>query len=248
MNVHVRLFAAAAEACGKEQIEVSIERRAPHTIADVRDAIAAAYPMLEEILRRAWFAVNEEYATHDVTIQEKDRIAIIPPVSGGSQPQSLRDTTWPDLLITRDILSVNAMYDHVLRAAAGAVVLFSGTVREFTRGRQTDYLEYEAYEEMALEKMRAVKNACVDRWPDAHVALWHRVGRLALTETSVLIGVSTPHRKDAFAAGQFAIDTLKRTVPIWKKEFFSDGQVEWVGPDGPWNPTSDQEGDPHATS
>lgn len=247
MNIHVRLFAAAAEACGKEQIEVTVERPSPPSIADVRDAIALSYPMLEEILRRAWFAVNEEYATHDVIIHENDRIAIIPPVSGGMQAPREHNTVLHDVLITRDALSVSAMYDHVLRAAAGAVVLFSGTVREFTRGRQTSYLEYEAYEEMALEKMRAVKEACIARFPDAHVALWHRVGRLALTETSVLIGVSTPHRKDAFSAGEFAIDTLKRTVPIWKKEFFSDGQVEWVGPDGLWNPTSDEGDETHAT-
>ena len=112
-----------------------------------------------------------------------------------------------------------------------------GTVREFTKGRQTLCLRYEAYANMAVKKMEEIAAECQKRWPGATVALWHRVGHLDITDISVLIGVSTPHRKDAFAATQYAIDTLKQTVPIWKKEFYADGEIEWQEPDGPWNPT-----------
>jgi molybdopterin synthase catalytic subunit len=119
------------------------------------------------------------------------------------------------------------MHARLADARAGAVVVFAGTVREFTRGRQTLFLEYEAYERMADAKLRAVRDACMQRWPLCRAALWHRVGRLELTEISVLVGAASPHRKDAFAAAQYAIDTLKQTVPIWKRETWSGGS-DWA--------------------
>jgi len=113
---------------------------------------------------------------------------------------------------------------------AGAVVLFLGTVREMTNGRQTVALDYEGYPEMAEAKLTELEAAARSQWPVTQVAIAHRLGKLELGEISVAVAVSCPHRKDAFDAGRFLIDELKVTVPIWKKENWSDGTTEWVHP------------------
>jgi molybdopterin synthase catalytic subunit len=119
---------------------------------------------------------------------------------------------------------------RVQSTQAGAVILFLGTVREFTQEKQTLFLEYEAQEEMALAKMRELARQARERWPLLKVAIVHRVGRLELGDASVAVAVSSPHRADAFEAGRFLIDTLKEVVPIWKKEHWADGTTEWVHP------------------
>lgn len=240
MQLEIRLFAAAAEIAGKDRLQINIDNNDTVLVANVKAALSDQYPLLSALLERAFFARNGEYATMDTEVFATDELAVIPPVSGGSaQPLAETDEGGEqlgDVAIVKSPLSPAAMYEYVLDPTAGAIVIFSGTVREFTRGRQTLYLEYAAYDRMALSKMRELIHECQKKWPQLKMAIWHRVGVLQLTETSVLIGVSTPHRKNAFAAGEYAITTLKRTVPIWKKEYFADGQVEWVGPDGPWNP------------
>ncbi len=118
----------------------------------------------------------------------------------------------------------------VASPAAGAVVLFLGTTREFTAGRQTVYLDYECYPEMARKKMQELTDEAAQRWSLVGCAIIHRLGRVALGETSVAIAVSSPHRQVAFEAGQWLIDTLKQVVPIWKQEHWSDGSTEWVHP------------------
>jgi molybdopterin synthase catalytic subunit len=134
-----------------------------------------------------------------------------------------------DVVLTAAPLSERALVGAVEDSAAGAIVLFSGIVREETGGRRVKFLEYEAHDLMALAKMRDIAAAVRARFPGVRkVALAHRVGRLEIGESSVLIAVSSPHRREAFEACHFAIDTLKETVPIWKKEHFEDGEV-WVG-------------------
>ena len=113
---------------------------------------------------------------------------------------------------------------------AGAVVLFLGTVREFTQGRQTTHLHYEAYRPMAESKLRELADEASQRWPILNVAIAHRLGRMELGDVSVAVAVSSPHRPDAFEAGRYLIDRLKEVVPIWKQEHWSDGEVEWVHP------------------
>ncbi|OYW21404.1 MAG: molybdopterin converting factor [Planctomycetales bacterium 12-60-4] len=134
--------------------------------------------------------------------------------------------------LTHDPIDYAASTEAVRSHAAGAVVLFLGTVREMTEGRQTVALDYDAYPEMALRKMQELENEARRRWPVIQVEIIHRLGRLELGDISISIALSTPHRPDAFEAGRFLIDEFKQIVPIWKKENWSDGTTEWVHPEG----------------
>jgi molybdopterin synthase catalytic subunit len=132
--------------------------------------------------------------------------------------------------LTSHPIDTAALVDHVRHPEAGAVVMFLGTTRELTGGRQTVALDYEAYHEMAERRLRELEAEARRRWPVIECMVVHRLGRVPPTETSVAIAVSTPHRADAFAAGQWLIDSLKRDVPIWKREQWADGSTEWVHP------------------
>lgn len=132
-----------------------------------------------------------------------------------------------DIQLLKSPLSLQKCQDWVAGAACGGIVHFVGTVREQTGGRPVERLDFEAYEPMAIAEMRKIAEAVMERWPAERVAIHHRVGTLAIGEIAVIIAVATPHRVEAFAACQYAIDTLKQTVPIWKKEVFTDGEV-WV--------------------
>jgi molybdopterin synthase catalytic subunit len=132
--------------------------------------------------------------------------------------------------LTREPIDTEALLQRVASPDAGAVVLFLGTTREMTDGRQTVTLDYEAYDTMAEKKIAELETEARHRWPLVECEIVHRLGRVPLAEASVAIAVSTPHRADAFAAGQWLIDTLKRDVPIWKQEHWADGTSEWVHP------------------
>ena len=132
--------------------------------------------------------------------------------------------------LTHEAIDPAAVVDAVRTTAAGAVVLFLGTVREFTQGRQTTRLHYDAYPAMAEAKLAELVQAAAARWPILKVRVVHRLGPMELGDVSVAVAVSTPHRRDAFEAGQFLIDRLKELVPIWKQEHWADGATEWVHP------------------
>ena len=132
--------------------------------------------------------------------------------------------------LTREPIDYTALTESVRSDQAGAVVLFLGTVREMTADRRTVALDYDAYPEMAIAKLAELESEARRRWPVVEVGIVHRLGHLDLGEISVAVAVSSPHRQDAFEAGRFLIDTLKVTVPIWKKENWSDGTTEWVHP------------------
>jgi molybdopterin synthase catalytic subunit len=132
--------------------------------------------------------------------------------------------------LTREPIDCNSLLAKATRSEAGAVLLFLGTTRELTDGRRTVALDYEAYDEMAEKKLAELEAAARRRWPLVECSIVHRLGKVPLAEASVAIVVSTPHRADAFAAGQWLIDTLKRDVPIWKQEHWADGKSEWVHP------------------
>uniref|UniRef100_A0A7V5CSY4 Molybdopterin synthase catalytic subunit n=1 Tax=Acidobacterium capsulatum TaxID=33075 RepID=A0A7V5CSY4_9BACT len=170
-------------------------------------------------------AVNREYASREQVLREGDEVALLPPVSGGSQEESL-----PDVSLTRDPIDAEKVLARVRHPEDGAVASFDGIVRNQTRGRQTLYLVYEAYEEMALEQMRQLAHEAKQRFAIHDVVMVHRLGRLEIGESSVLIGVCSAHRAAAFDACRWLIDTLKKTVPIWKKEHFVDGAV-WADGD-----------------
>ncbi|MCY0876576.1 MAG: molybdenum cofactor biosynthesis protein MoaE [Firmicutes bacterium] len=236
MRITVRFFAGAAEAAGLRETQVELPAKGDMSLRSLLDYLGEQFPSLQSVLSRAWCARNEEYVTVETILSDGDVIAVIPPVSGGSGKKQDSNDWLEDVAIVRSPLLPALMHERVTDARAGAVVVFAGTVREFTRGRQTLRLQYEAYEEMATRKLSDVIVQTRDQWPIVQMAIWHRTGTLALSDISVLIGVSTAHRHDAFEAAEYAIKTLKQIVPIWKKEFFADGSEEWVGPDGPWKP------------
>ena len=135
--------------------------------------------------------------------------------------------------LNHDPIDSSAVIESVQSPAVGAVVLFLGTTREFTAGRQTESLDYESYGEMAFRKLEELEQEARQQWSLTELTIVHRLGHLGLGEASVAIAVSAPHRKDAFTAGQWLIDTLKEIVPIWKKENWADGTSEWVHPGMP---------------
>ena len=165
-------------------------------------------------------SVNAEYARPAHVLCDGDEVGLLPPVSGGG----LADDTLV-IALTRDVIDAPRLVAPAKQAEDGAVVVFDGIVRNNTRGRQTLHLDYEAYEEMALRQMNDLAEEARRRFSVRHVTIVHRLGRLAVGETSVLIVVASAHRAQAYEASRFLIDTLKKTVPIWKKETFVDGAV-----------------------
>lgn len=162
------------------------------------------------------YAVNKEYASREQPLKEGDVVALIPPVSGGA------------FLLSGEALSLDRVVNEVATDEAGATATFSGTARRHSRGREVQYLEYEAYEGMAEEMMAKLAESLGERYELLGVAIHHRVGRVELGEPSVVIAVSAPHRADALAACKDAIDQLKADVPLWKKEVYEGGE-EWIG-------------------
>ncbi|MBO8162869.1 MAG: molybdopterin converting factor subunit 1 [Brevibacillus sp.] len=234
MQVNVILFAALAERAGQRQITVSLPDGA--TVERLLAAIATEHPQLAELLTSCFVAVNQEYAAPERRIEPGDEVAVLPPVSGGEeQPEHLQEET-ERFRITDQPLSADTLVKLVTNPHAGAVLTFVGTVREFTQGQRTVSLRYEAYAPMAVAKMKQIAEEVKERWPEAEVAMHHRIGDLQIEEIAVVIAVAAPHRHESFEAGRYAIERLKQIVPIWKKEKWEDGS-EWKGHQlGPWNP------------
>jgi molybdopterin synthase catalytic subunit len=132
--------------------------------------------------------------------------------------------------LVREKIDSQAVLDAVATPGAGAIVLFLGTTREWTKGRRTLWLDYECYPELANRKLAELEAEARRRWPIIECRIVHRLGRVDLAEASVAVAVSSPHRRDAFEAGQWLIDTLKEVVPIWKQEHWEDGSAEWIHP------------------
>ena len=222
MRVRVRLFARYREALGRERLEVDLPEGG--TVESAWSAIADRHPELAPYRAFTLFAVGQDYVSPDHRLRPDDELCLFPPVSGGAAADIYRVVTEP--------LSPDAIADEVDDPGAGGIVIFSGVVRNETRGRPVKFLEYEAHAPMAEVKMREIGETVRGRWPGVkRVAMLHRVGRLEIGEASVLIAVAAAHRGDAFEACRYAIDTLKHTVPVWKKEHFEDGEV-WVGLQG----------------
>jgi molybdopterin synthase catalytic subunit len=193
----------------------------------------------------AWAAiavsVNAEYARASLILQDGDEVGLLPPVSGGVDPGPIH------IALTRDPIDSPALVSAAKHATDGAIVVFDGIVRNHSRGRQTLHLDYEAYEEMALKQMQALAAEALTRFNVRHVTIVHRLGRLQIGETSVLIVVASAHRAQAYDASRWLIDTLKRTVPIWKKETFIDGAVWADGEPFPDNIAVQSPEAPHAS-
>lgn len=237
MRVRVLFFGMLKDLAGKSSDVIDLPDGG--SVADVLRHYESRIPGLKGIFHSLALAVNQQYAAPETQLKSDDEVALLPPVSGGSgeaaggtplrqaqgrlpgQPASRRRYS----LITRERIDTQQTLARLKCGDDGAAVVFEGVVRNHTRGRRTVYLDYEAYEEMALQQMEALAGQALQQFQIRDVVLIHRLGRLEIGETSVLIVVASAHRAAAFDACRWLIDTLKRSVPIWKKEYFEDGAV-----------------------
>jgi molybdopterin synthase catalytic subunit len=221
MRVKVLLFGQLKDIVG--QSEESLELQPDARLAAVISHYAERYPKFRGLSNSIACSINQEYAQGTALLKEGDEVGLLPPVSGGkSKIEELRSE---HCAIVREPINGHEVKVNLQSPEDGAAVLFDGVVRNNTRGRRTLYLDYEAYESMALNEMEKLAQAALERFKVRDVCLIHRLGRLQIGETSVLIGVASAHRAAAFEACRWLIDTLKKTVPIWKKEYFEDGAV-----------------------
>ena len=225
MRVRVLFFGMLKDLVGRSSDSIDL-----HEGASIRDVLAhyeERIPRMKYSLPSVALALNQQYADPDAKLQPDDEIAFLPPVSGGAGQAPERHSPQRQLhaSITRTPIDTHRILAALKRGEDGAAVVFDGVVRNQTCGRKTLYLDYEAYEEMALQQMEVLAEQALKQFPIRDVALVHRLGRLEINETSVLVVVASAHRAAAFDACRWLIDTLKRSVPIWKKEYFEDGAV-----------------------
>jgi MoaE-MoaD fusion protein len=220
MRVRVLFFGMLKDLAGKA--EDSIDLPDGSHVRDVLVRYEAKIPRLKESLPSVAIAVNQQYAGADTVLHDGDEVALLPPVSGGSE-DAPGDA--PFVRIVRERIVPHDIIPAIKRPEDGAIVIFDGVVRNHSRNRKTLHLEYDAYEPMALAKLQELAREATRRFTIRNVALVHRLGHLEIGESSVLIAVFSAHRAAAFEACRWLIDTLKKTVPIWKKEFFEDGAV-----------------------
>jgi MoaE-MoaD fusion protein len=226
IRVRVLAFGVLKDALGSDTSELALVEGA--TVADLLQHVARSHP--HAVLRGIAVSVNAEYARPAQLLHEGDEIGLLPPVSGGTPaPSSAAVESNDTVLLTRDPIDAAGLVAAAKRGEDGAVIVFDGIVRNHSRGRQTLYLDYEAYEEMADKQMRDLALEARRRFGVRHVTIVHRLGRLQIGETSVLIVVASAHRAQAYEASRWLIDTLKKTVPIWKRETFVDGAIWAAG-------------------
>jgi molybdopterin synthase catalytic subunit len=221
MRVRVLFFGKLKEIVGREQDDADISDGT--RVGDLFERYGKQFPKLAEFRDSIAASRNQEYCDWKTSLAAGDEVAFLPPVSGGA-PTAL---ALEPFQLVREKIDPTALAADLRAARDGALVTFDGFVRDNFKGQKTSHLEYEAYEAMALTKMHEIGAVARERFAIDRVAIVHRLGRLEIGETSVWIGVSAPHRAPAFEACRFAIDALKSTVPIWKKEFFAGGSV-WV--------------------
>jgi molybdopterin converting factor subunit 1 len=225
MRVKVLFFGMLKEIAGRSMENVDLQEGA--SVRDLLGHYELQLPALKNLLPSVALAVNQQYAAPDTVLAPDDEVALLPPVSGGAPSAEDEKLTIGQgrARIVRERIDSEAVVSALKRGEDGAALVFEGTVRNQTRGRRTLYLDYEAYEQMALPQMELLAAQALRQFQIRDVAIVHRLGRLEIGETSVLIAVASAHRAAAFEACRWLIDTLKRTVPIWKKEYFVDGAV-----------------------
>jgi molybdopterin synthase catalytic subunit len=220
MQVRVLFFGMLKDVAGKASEDLSLPDGA--TVGDLLSHYAQD-ARLKGLLGSMAVALNQEYAVRGATLRDRDEIGLLPPVSGGAD--FAKPGTPGRVQLTRECIDVRALAERMKRPEDGATVVFEGIVRDNSRGRRTLYLDYEAYEEMARKQLDDLTAQALARFKVRDVTVAHRLGRLQIGETSVAIVVSSAHRAAALDACRWLIDTLKKTVPIWKKEYFEDGAV-----------------------
>jgi MoaE-MoaD fusion protein len=230
MRVRVLFFGMLKELVGRPSEDADFPPGSD--LRAVFDRYADHYPRLRELASSIVVARNQEFAQLSATITEGDEVAFLPPVSGGLSMDSEIQQDGHFFALTRHAIDTRAVITRLLTGFEGAVITFEGTVRNNTKRRPTRCLDYECYESMALKLMVQIGMEIVGQYEVGRIAMVHRLGRLLIGETSVAIVVTAPHRGSAFEAAREAINRLKKRVPIWKKEYFVDGEV-WV--EGEWD-------------
>jgi molybdopterin synthase catalytic subunit len=218
MKITVKFFAYLRDIVGKKDLEYNLPEEM--NVSELVKRLQTEYSGLTRHIPRTIISVNREFAEGSTKVQDGDEVAFFPPVSGGGDDK---------FIITLEPISLDAVAAKVIKPATGAVALFGGIVRNQSADKMVDYLEYEAYEEMAVEKLQQVANESRQKWPDiVDIAIIQRIGHLNVGEMAVIVAVSSSHRGDGcFEACRYAINRLKQIVPIWKKEVGPDGS-EWI--------------------
>jgi molybdopterin converting factor subunit 1 len=215
VRVAVKLFGAVREAIGEKELSVALPEGAH--VRDLLALLARDHEAIDRFGERLATSVNLEVVPADTPLRDGDEVALLPPVAGGTGRCWLSDRP----------LDTGAVVARVAGPGMGGIVVFVGAVRDHARGREIRHLEYEAYAGMAEREMDRIADEAAGRWPGARVAIAHRTGHLEIGDVAVVVAAAAPHRAEAFAACRYAIDTLKERVPIWKKEFATDGEY-WV--------------------
>ncbi|MFB9279126.1 molybdenum cofactor biosynthesis protein [Cohnella cellulosilytica] len=235
---HIQLFAGLAERVGARSLQADWEER-ELTAGRIKERLAERYPEHADLLAACFLACNRAYAHDSATVRCVDELALLPPVSGGAsdEPEAAdSDRAEARYRIADRPLDVERTLGAVYHPDHGAAIAFVGTTREYTAGKRTVTLEYEAYVPMAEASLASIGEEIAERWPGTLTAISHRIGTVGIGEISVVIAVSSAHRADAYEASRYAIERLKQVVPIWKKEIYEDG-TEWKGHQlGPWDP------------
>ena len=220
LTISLKYFAILREQLGASDAMLDVPDGT--TAGDIYPLVTRDHPRLAGLERSIMLMVNEEYVAPDRPLRDGDEVAFIPPVSGGDHQGAKLFRVTTEELDPRDVEALVAAND------AGAIVTFTGTVRDNARGRDVTALDYEAYASAAEKMLARIGTEIVDQWPDVRTAIAHRTGYLTPGTASVVIACSSAHRAAAFAAASFAIERIKEIVPVWKKEHYGDGSV-WIG-------------------
>lgn len=219
-SVNIKFFGPAKDRAGTDQTVLEIS--SGETVGSVAGKLAEKYPKLGDALGIR-LAVNKAFVPLSQPLNDGDEIAVIPPVSGGAP--------LPRVGLSREPLSSEAIVAELTRPDAGAIATFSGNVRAELDGcKPLTALEYEAYEEMALEQMEAARQKAISQFGLLDAAVWHRLGRIPLAQTSIFVVAVSAHRAEAFDAVRWVVDKIKVDAPIWKKNIWADGSADWVDP------------------
>lgn len=236
VRVHVLFFGLLQDITGKGSDQIELPEGS--SLGDAFAYYASRFPRLGEMSKSIVLARNQDFSTAATPIAEGDEIAFLPPVSGGSSEgpftHQIEDPEGHFFALTRERIDTEWLKRRLLTDGDGAMVDFEGVVRNNSKGRATRYLDYECYEAMAIRVMARIGREIAAAHPVTRVGIVHRLGRLEIGEASVVVVVTSPHRRAAFDAALEGINRLKTTVPIWKKEYFVDGEV-WV--EGDWDPS-----------
>lgn len=216
MKIEVVYFAAARELVGMSSEELTLQDAL--TVKDLVRHLAERHLRLAPFVARMRLAINDEIVSDAARVQDGDHVALLPPVAGGSALAEVRESP----------LSVDELLDAVRDPSAGAIALFLGVVRDHAEGKAVSRLEYEAYTALANKEMRRIIDDLAREHPQTKLAVVHRTGSLAIGDLAVIVAASAPHRAQAFDACRAAIDRIKATVPIWKKEWDEAGNALWI--------------------